>query len=82
VKGSGKVDANSRRALAARAAAQIAIAWHDDHQTIGSAEHIERMQALIRRIDEVLREVAPGVQDGAEHDQDAIVLVSAQRSIH
>jgi hypothetical protein len=65
--------------LAARAAAQIAIAWHDDHQTIGSAEHIERMQALIRRIDEVLR---PGVQDGAEHDQDAIVLVSAQRSIH
>jgi hypothetical protein len=30
--------------LAARAAAQIAIARHDDHQTKGSAEHIQRMQ--------------------------------------
>jgi hypothetical protein len=68
--------------LAARAAAQIAIAWHDDHQTKGSAEHIQRMQALIREFDEVLREVAPGVHDGAEHDLDAIVLVSALRSIH
>jgi hypothetical protein len=68
--------------LAARAAAQIAIAWHDDHQTKASAEHIQRMQILIRKIDEVLREVAPGVHDGAEHDHDAIVLVSGQRSIH
>ena len=69
--------------LAARAAAQLAIAWLDDQEAReASAAQLERMQLLIRKLDEVLDTAAPGILDDVAYDEETIVLVTTQRSIH
>jgi hypothetical protein len=69
--------------LTARAAAKYAIAWLDNQR---SGEDVsaqrERMELLIRKLDEILEAAAPGIFDDVEHDEETIVLVGTQRSIH
>jgi hypothetical protein len=68
--------------LAARVAAQLAIAWLDDQHTEGGAAQLERMQQLIRKLDEILDETAPGIRDDVEYEEETIALVTTHRSIH
>jgi hypothetical protein len=68
--------------LVARVAAQISIAWLDEQQTEGAAAQLERMQQLIRKLDEILDEIAAGIRDDVEYDEEAIAMVTTHRSIH
>jgi hypothetical protein len=68
--------------LSARVAAQIAIAWHDERPSDVAEAELARMQQLIRKLDELLDTLAPGIKDEIEYDEEMIALVLAQRSIH
>jgi hypothetical protein len=69
--------------LAARVGAQLGIAWLEAQRTgTAATAQIERLQLLIKKMDELLAEVAPGIHDDVEYDEEAIALVTTTRSIH